>query len=353
MSAKAPSKDTFDHDFQPGIAQAHQDNKMLVLEFQKELDLASGPNGEEVIRRYTSSDYRWHGVYPFEEQEGAEAVADIFYRPLLNAWEHVQRRQDILFAGTSVLGGDWVVSMGHFAGMFARDWLDIPASGKMTFLRYCEFHRVEGGHISETFLLVDLIGVMMQAGVNPLPPQMGAELIVPGPRTQDGILLESQGEAESAKTLELIQRMARDLGDYRDIDMDPHKLAETWHDDMIWYGPSGVGSTIGIDGFKRQHQRPFRKALYSNRVHNGHSARLTEGVYGGWVGYPSLTLTVTGGGFLGLPATNTDIDMRVVDLYRREGDKIAENWVFIDLLYTLVQQDLDIFERMRQLVRVT
>ena len=120
---------------------------------------------------------------------------------------------------------------------------------------------------------------------------------------------------------------------------------------MVWYGPSGIGSTMGIDGFKRQHQVPFRQALYSTRTFNGHKSRFTEGVYGGWVGWPSLSMTVTGGGFMGLPATNTDIDMRVVDLYRREGDKIAENWVFIDIPYVLKQQGLDIFARLREVYR--
>ena len=44
-----------------------------------------------------------------------------------------------------------------------------------------------------------------------------------------------------------------------------------------------------------------------------------------------------GGGYMGLPATHKEIDMRVVDMYRREGEKIAENWVFIDIPYTLKQ----------------
>ena len=347
-----PTKDTMDSAFRSSDAQTHQDNKALVLAFQAELEQSSAQNLSKVIETYTS-DYHWYGVYPFEAQRGADAVADVFYRPLLESFDHVQRRQDILFAGASVRGGDWVVSMGHFLGMFERDWLDIPATGKMAFLRYCEFHRVEAGTISETYLMVDLIGVMKQAGVDPLPPQTGAELVVPGPRTRDGVVSDVQDEAASAQTLELMQRMARDLGEHTDVDMDPAKLAETWREDMIWYGPSGVGATIGIDGFKRQHQKPFRKALYSGRKHNGHRARLAEGVYGGWVGWPSLSLKVAGGGFMGLPATDADIDMRVVDLYRREGDKLAENWVFIDLPYTLVQQDLDIFERMRQLIRRT
>jgi hypothetical protein len=39
--------------------------------------------------------------------------------------------------------------------------------------------------------------------------------------------------------------------------------------------------------------------------------------------------------------------MRVVDIYRRNNDKLVENWVLIDLPYWLMQQGLDILERMR------
>ena len=45
-------------------------------------------------------------------------------------------------------------------------------------------------------------------------------------------------------------------------------------------------------------------------------------------------------------------DMRVVDLYRRDGDKLAENWVLIDLPWWLKQQGLDVLERTRQIVGV-
>jgi len=36
--------------------------------------------------------------------------------------------------------------------------------------------------------------------------------------------------------------------------------------------------------------------------------------------------------------------MRVVDIYRRDGDKLAENWVFIDILYYLIQHGIDLLK---------
>jgi hypothetical protein len=44
--------------------------------------------------------------------------------------------------------------------------------------------------------------------------------------------------------------------------------------------------------------------------------------------------------------------MRIVDVYRRDGDKLAENWVFIDLPYYLAQQGLDVFARLKSLRRI-
>mgnify|MGYP006302231445 FL=1 len=41
--------------------------------------------------------------------------------------------------------------------------------------------------------------------------------------------------------------------------------------------------------------------------------------------------------------------MQVVDVYYRKGDKLSENWVFIDIPYWLKQQGLDIFERTKEI----
>ncbi|HIC37575.1 MAG TPA: nuclear transport factor 2 family protein, partial [Candidatus Marinimicrobia bacterium] len=43
-------------------------------------------------------------------------------------------------------------------------------------------------------------------------------------------------------------------------------------------------------------------------------------------------------------------DMRVVDIYRRQGNKLAENWVLIDLPWWLKQQGLDIFDRNSEII---
>ena len=114
---------------------------------------------------------------------------------------------------------------------------------------------------------------------------------------------------------------------------------------MIWWGPHGIGATYTIPRYIEQHQRPFRTQL-TNRIFNGHVCRIAEGNFGGFFGWPNLTLT-SAGGYLGLPE-GTVGDMRVVDLYRRDGDKLAENWIFIDLLHFLNMQGVDVLGGLAQ-----
>ena len=77
-------------------------------------------------------------------------------------------------------------------------------------------------------------------------------------------------------------------------------------------------------------------------------ARIAEGNYAGFFGWANLTNTPTGG-FLGLPGNVCRADMRVVDIYRRDGDKLSENWVIIDLLHYLSMQGLDVLGRLEEL----
>ena len=326
-----------------------QTNKALVLRFYDALDAASGDGLGEVLKRYTADEYHFRGMHPFYEQWSAEATAEVFWKPFRAAIGPIQRRQDIFMAGVNEIDGtEWVCSMGHLMGLFDREWLGIPPSRKMTFLRYVDFNRVTEGRISETALFCDVLGVMRQAGLNPLPPATGAELLTPGPRTHDGLLFDAQDPVETARTLALVNRMKDDLVS-SDMESPQDDLARTWHDDMIWFGPSGIGAAYTIERYQEQHQGPFRAGLADITFH-GHVCRFAEGRYAGWFGWPNLTMRPRGS-FLGMPASGREVEMRVVDMYRRDGDKLAENWIFIDLLYFLKQQGLDVLERTRRIVR--
>jgi hypothetical protein len=241
--------------------------------------------------------------------------------------------------------------MGHFMGLLDGNWLGLPASRKIAFLRYADFNCIKDGKIIRSSFFCDLIGLMHQLGLNPLPLQTGASFVYPGPRTHDGLLIEPQDQQESQKTLKLVNQMIGDLTDLNKNENDcphPDLLKKTWHEDMIWYGPAGIGASYTIPRYQEQHQFPFRRGL-KDKVFNGHICRFAEGNYAGFFGWPNLTNTPIGG-FLGLPASNIAADMRVVDIYRREGEKLSENWVLIDLPWWLKQQGVDVLERTKKII---
>ena len=328
-----------------------QQEKKIVLDYYNALDKSEGNDITNVLKECITEDYIWRGYHPFNELSNAKDVSEIFWQPFRYAFKNMQRRMDIFMAGKNEIDGFesvWVVSMGHLMGLFDNEWLGIQPSRKMAFLRYCEFNKVENGKITESAMFIDIPHVMMQVGLNPFPPQTAAHLVQPGPMTHEGLMFDEQDVSEAEKTLDAIDFMVNDIRTWKEKQEMPlvDELRRSWHEDMIWWGPAGIGATYTIERYAEQHSGPFR-AGFKNRTFNGHLCRVAEGKFGGFFGWPNLTLTPSGG-FMGMPATGKPGDMRVIDMYRRDGEKLAENWIFIDLLHFWKQQGVDILERIAQ-----
>lgn len=318
------------------------DAKTVVRDYFAAIEAAPAAGLSDAIRKFTTDDYGFRGVHPFNELDSADSVAATVWQPMRASFSTLQRRQDIFMAGPNLIDDAmWVTSMGKFLGLFDSDWLGIPATRKIVQIPYCEFHRVSEGKITETALWLDIISVMKQAGIDLFPKQTGADIINPGPRTGDGLLFEQQDEIESQRTLDLIMEMCNDLvGD--GMESAESMLEKTWHDDMHWFGPAAIGATFTIERYQKQHQGPFNAGL-RDIVFNGHILEHAEGDYGGWFGWPNLRMK-HGEGYLGFPASDTPTEMRVVDIYRRDGDKLAENWIFIDFLHYFRQLGIDLLD---------
>ena len=327
-----------------------QREKKTVLGLYAALEGAEPGRIRAELARVMAPDALWRGYHPFGEMTGPSEVAARFWEPLRLSMTRMQRRQDVFFAGRNEMdgfGSVWVVSMGHLVGLFDAPWLGLAPTGKMAFLRYCEFNRVDGDRIAETAMYFDIPHLMMQAGLQPFPPQTAAHLVQPGPLTHDGLLFADAPAAEGQATLAAINAMIGDLGTWQSGLPLEEELARTWHDDMIWWGPAGIGATYTIARYARQHSGPFR-AAFAERSKTTHIARLAEGAYGGFFGWPNFT-AVHKGGFMGMPGSETRGEMRVIDIYRRSGNKLAENWVFIDLLHFWNMLGVDILGRMQGL----
>ncbi|MDC3200560.1 hypothetical protein OAT92_08190 [Porticoccaceae bacterium] len=88
-------------------------NKQLILDYFAAVEKSTSQNITETVSQFIADDYHWYGVYPFEEQSDAQGVADAFWKPFLDAWSPISRRQDVFMGGTSEIdGSQWVTSMG-------------------------------------------------------------------------------------------------------------------------------------------------------------------------------------------------------------------------------------------------
>jgi predicted ester cyclase len=323
-------------------------NKQLVWEFWQQL---SGGNSERLkteIRSHVHADVSWNGPHPINHLQGREALIADYWEPFLRSFPDLQRRTDV-FLGGQFGGHDWVCATGYFTGTFAQDWLDIPATNSKISIRFGEYCKVSTGKIEETYLLLDILDVMRQAGIQLLPPSRGAEGLVPGPATEDGVLLKDQDEIDTEKSLALVDAMIAGLLSYDQVNLTSMNMVDFWHPEMKWYGPGGIGTTYGLKGFEDYHQRPFLEAFPDRRA-GDHKARLADGNYVATTGWPSVKATHAGE-YLGVAATNKQIGMRVMDLWHREGELLTENWVLIDMIDLFLQFGIDLLDELQRSTR--
>ena len=66
--------------------------------------------------------------------------------------------------------------------------------------------------------------------------------------THTGLLMGPQDPKESKKTLDLINDMCGNLTWKKNLSLE-EELAIHWHEDMIWWGPAGIGASYTIKGY--------------------------------------------------------------------------------------------------------
>jgi len=307
--------------------------KALVLSHYELLDSVSTDGLATALAKGTSADCQFQFVHPFNEMVGAEQAAQMFWKPVRESFAPLQRRQDIFMAGHNALDKSdavWVVSMGHMLGLFHTPFFGVRPTCQSAMLRYAEFNCVVDGKIVASTLFFDIMNFMAQVGAEVMVPSTAATMVTPGPRTHDGLLFDEQPPSEGKQTLDLFQRMINRL------------LS------VIWWGPGGIGAPYTQAGYLRQHCVPFEQGLKWGDFF-GHTTEMAEGHFGGFFGWPTFDVTSLGG-YIGLaPRSDKKVGMRVVDLYRRQGNKLAENWNFIDHLHFLDQLGVDLIARQKQL----
>ena len=327
--------------------------KETVLQFHNNLHDTKPQDVKHLLSQYFRDDVRWHFPHPINDLCGIDTVAEKFFIPLLNAIPRLRKRDYMLFSGD--VSGEWVCSSGNYIGAFEHDFLDIPCTARCVWVRYGDFYHFKNGLISEVYSMLDLLDWIRQAGYR-LVPAVAPEIIIPGPETCDGILLGAEDPSETERTRSLVTAMFGGLDKVKEAFVvhrnqgltDMEEDAIFWDPEMMWYGPAGIGTTFGIDGYELHHGRPMLKAV-PDRVIGDHFCWCFEGHYSAIGGWPLVYATHTGSNWLGLPPTGRKLTLRVMNFWRRDAEKLAENWIFYDVIDLFQQLDINLFDRLRQL----
>jgi predicted ester cyclase len=334
----------------------NQKNKAVVWDYWQRMNHAEANQVEGIVKKAFHRNVNWNGPQPINQIRGADALIADFWEPLLHSFPDIKRTVDILMGGVAKDKEDWVSGTGYLTGTFVHDWLGIPATGKKTNIHFGQFFVIRNEKITESYVILDILAVMKQAGFQVLPPALGREGgKIQKPKGGDGVQLTEQDELEGRKTMQLVDEMGNGLMRYvrsRDLEnMNTMEQHNYWHPDFHWMGPTGIGTSHSIEEFQDMHQRPWLMGFGDRGLdvdpggrYMGHHG---EGQYSA-VGVWDYKFSVQHGEYQGIPATKKIITIRDFDWYKREGNYLIQNWIPIDMIDIFLQMDVDLFDRMHR-----
>jgi len=302
-------------------------------------------NDDSAALNYLSDDVTWRAAHPVNDLKGHEQFLKYYWQPVRAALPDIEYKPFIMIAG-EYEGQQWVDTTGYFIGTFTQALFDIPPTGRTLYLRFGEMSCINNNKISECYIIPDFIDAMNQAGVNPTRPSLGHKGLIMPPSSMDGLSPDNATVEQNDKSLRLVKAMHAGLARYDGKSLLSMQQEKFWHPDFMWYGPAGIGTTRGLPGFREHHQGPFLTG-FPNRSVDSYINYIAEGNYVATGGWPHMSATHTGDNWMGLPASNKELTIRVMDFWRRAGDQLQENWVSIDIIHFLKQMGHDVFQLMQ------
>lgn len=329
-------------------------NKQLVKQICDAMYDFDGTDVLKTLERLLAPECSVKMGHPFGDMQGAASLYKNVYQELALALPDLERRDYIRIAGPSETGQQWVGCAGFYTGVFAQPWMGIRPTGHLVTMRFHEFFRIEDDRVVEIQSIWDIADWLRQANVWPMAPSLGREIHVPGPALNNGIVTGDYVSAQSDITrqhiIDMLNAMIR-----HPLEGGPElmEMEKFWHPKMNWYGPSGIGTCRGIDGFRQWHQIPFLNAMPDRGQYPQETTFhfFADGEFAAVTGWPNMVQTLTGDGWLGLVPSGQKITLRSLDFWRLENGLIRENWVLVDLLHVYHQLGIDVLSRARQIQR--
>ena len=331
------------------------ENKKYFKNLLKKIAECSLDNLEENLENLYHVDAEFNGFHPINEIKGIEEIKNKYLIPLKKAFPDLERRNNLVIGG-AFRDKVFVSFISHLTGTFTNEWLGVKPTNKTIYLRTCEAHQITNNKIIKSYTLIDTVDFIRQAGHWPINKSLGVEGMWPSPITGDGENNQNLDKELSLRSLNQDLTMQRSLNIKPETEpglskdqirekLINHPQQDYWHPKMMWYGPSGIGTARGLDGFVDHHQLPFRLTFKDRDYWKiGHYIEIGDGNYSMTGGWHSIQCVHGSSDWLGYEPTQKKITMRVMDFYLHHEGLIRENWVPIDIAHILDQIGIDIFK---------
>ena len=331
------------------------ENKIYFKNLLKKIAECSLDDLEENLENLYHVDAEFNGFHPINEIKGIEEIKNKYLIPLKKAFPDLERRNNLVIGG-AFRDKVFVSFISHLTGTFTNEWLGVKPTNKTIYLRTCEAHQITNNKIIKSYTLIDTVDFIRQTGHWPINKSLGVEGMWPSPITGDGENNQNLDKELSLQSLNQDLTMQRSLNIKPETESDltkdqirekliNHPQQDYWHPKMMWYGPSGIGTARGLDGFVDHHQLPFRLTFKDRDYWKiGHYIEIGDGNYSMTGGWHSIQCVHGSSDWLGYEPTQKKITMRVMDFYLHHEGLIRENWVPIDIAHILDQIGIDIFK---------
>lgn len=295
----------------------------------------------DAIRPFFADDFKCYAFAPVDDCHSIQDIAVKFWTPIRKAFAPINRTTTIDINGTCAFDeNEWVCGMGMYEGRFSENLYTIPATNALNYVRFADFYQVINGKITMAYKLMDYVGLMIRTGVSPLPKSLGSDVDTVFPRTQDGCIYTTADPKSTQQSHNIMTGMLADLLQTKKTKNGTQD--SIWADDMVWYGPSGIGTFYGMDGFS-----VYRNAFlntFPDRDYGVHYGVISKNNYACLTSWKAVIATHKGSGWLGLAPTGKIVSMRLADFYCIKDGKITENWVLLDVIDVFRQLGVDIFD---------
>jgi len=281
-------------------------------------------------------DFNYVGKWGFGPAHGLQAWFDGEHMHINSALPDCQWI-DFIRAATNETCTSASYGLGRWVAPFAG--VPPPAGKPWVKIHDLDFYLLEGSRIKVNWCLIDVVDLFTQVGYQVLPP---APLPMDGyraPNCMDGSPAPMSAMVDPRDTLasEKVWRAAVQE-DYVLGTGD----ARWWAEDMVWYGPGGVG----IAHSRQEYVTHFLKPLHAgfSNISLQLDLLVCEGKFCGAHFYLHGTHT---GEWLGEKATGRRVRVRCGAHAHVRGGKIVEGWLIVDVARAFADMGVDLYGRAR------